>query len=277
MKKLITLFIAVIMVVSSAALVSAEESPVAPVQFSVEVFNDIDGVKTSVKVLPVKEGDTVELTVDGSIDGFQTWDIGSATLVSGKLTDTTITIRPIEDTKVYAVFKTDAKVLEDDDTSVTVVVPKDVLPESVTDINSLVLKVEELKSGADYTAVGTALKDVATKYVPYDISLLYNGVEIQPRGKVTVKLPIPSDMDASKVAVYYVNGTDKELIAHTVSDNFAVIETDHFNYYVLAEKTAVTDGGDDNKAPQTGTAAASLGVVMMLAAVGFVAASKKSK
>lgn len=277
MKKLITLFIAVIMVVSSAALVSAEESPVAPVQFSVEVFNDIDGVKTSVKVLPVKEGDTVELTVDGSIDGFQTWDIGSATLVSGKLTDTTITIRPIEDTKVYAVFKTDAKVLEDDDTSVTVVVPKDVLPESVTDINSLVLKVEELKSGADYTAVGTALKDVATKYVPYDISLLYNGVEVQPTGKVTVKLPIPSDMDASKVAVYYVNGTDKELIAHTVSDNFAVIETDHFSYYVLAEKTSVTDGGDDNKAPQTGTAAASLGVVMMLAAVGFVAASKKSK
>lgn len=275
MKKLVTLFIAVIMVVSAAVTVSAENSPVAPVKYAVEIFNDVDGVKTSVKVASVNEGDTLELTADASIAGFETWNIGSATLVSGKLTDASIVIRPSADTKVYAVYKTGAVVLKDTDTSVSVVIPRASAPANVANINDLVLKVEELKSGADYTAVGTALKGIATKYVPFDISLLYNGVEVQPTGKVTVKLPIPADMDASKLAVYYVNGTNKELIAHTVSDNFAVITTDHFSYYVLAEKTSAT-GGDD-KAPQTGAAAASLGLVMMLSAAGFVATSKKSK
>lgn len=273
MKKLITLLVAVLMVVSAAVSVSAaNNSPVADKEYSVEIFNDVDTVKTPVKVVAVKAGETLVLTADSSIAGFQTWNIGSAVLVSGVLTDASVTIKPTADTQVYAVYKTAATVLTNN--NVVVILPKDSVPANVSDASKIELKVEVLNTGADYTSIQKVMADVATKFVPYDITLLYNNVAVQPSGKVTVKLPIPSDMDSGKVAVYHVDGNKKTLFPHTVSDNFAVIETDHFSYYVLAEKTIA---GSGDKSPQTGAAAASLATVMLLSAVGFVASSKKSK
>ncbi|MBQ7288457.1 MAG: hypothetical protein IJW78_06015 [Clostridia bacterium] len=271
MKKIVTLFVAVMMVVSIAVSASAANSPVAPTIYSVQIFNDVDTVKTAVKVAPVTAGDTLVLTADSKISGFQTWDIGSATLISGALTDTTITIQPTADTKVYAVYSTGAAVIECSETGVVVIVPQASAPDvDGIDINTLVLKVEKVTSGTENKKIADVLKDVATNILPYDITLLYNNVPVQPTGMVKVKLPIPSTMNPANVVVYYVDDNKKTLFPHTLSDDFAVIETDHFSYYVLTEKVA-----DDGKAPQTGAAAATLGVVMMLSAVGFVVSSKK--
>lgn len=75
------------------------------------------------------------------------------------------------------------------------------------------------------------------KYFAYDITLQSNGVAIQPNGKVRISIPIPNYFDATKLVVYRVTSTGEKIKYDiTVEGDFAVIETDHFSVYVLAEE-----------------------------------------
>ena len=66
----------------------------------------------------------------------------------------------------------------------------------------------------------------------FDIALTKNGVEVQPEGEITVK--IPTDNETSKVYRKEADGTLTDMNAIYV-DGYMVFTTDHFSIYVLAE------------------------------------------
>lgn len=100
-----------------------------------------------------------------------------------------------------------------------------------------VLNAKKIKEEKVLNTVKESLKDIATKYMVYDINLLSDGVKIQPKGKVKISIPVPTEFNKSNLVVYRVadNG-DKTEYTVTVNGNVATFETDHFSTYVLAEK-----------------------------------------
>ena len=136
-----------------------------------------------------------------------------------------------------------------------------------------------------------ALKDISTKYIVYDINLLENNVKIQPNGKVKISIPIPTDYDKTKLAVYRVadNG-EKTPYDVKVEGNYATFETDHFSIYVLAEKettqntentvkpsTTTTPEHKKDDTPKTGTTASIYFIipVAVISALGIIAFRRK--
>lgn len=100
-----------------------------------------------------------------------------------------------------------------------------------------VLNTKEVKDEKVLNTVKESLKDIATKYMVYDINLLSDGVKIQPNGKVKISIPVPTEYNKSNLVVYRVadNG-DKTEYTVKVNGDVATFETDHFSTYVLAEK-----------------------------------------
>ncbi len=89
--------------------------------------------------------------------------------------------------------------------------------------------------------------------VPYDITLLYNGVtEVQPSVKVNVTIVVPSDVNGSEAKVFHQNGSDFELVDATYSPTEKTLsfETEHFSIYAIAVPVPIntdpTDEPDDN-------------------------------
>ncbi len=161
-----------------------------------------------------------------------------------------------------------------------------------------IMEVTLIDEGRTYNNIKDILSDIE-RFVAFDITLTSNGIVIQPSGKVKISIPIPSDYDKTKLAVYRVaeDGTKTEYNTK-VEGEFAVIETDHFSTYVLAEKN-VTDTeapkteetpkvedtpieeippkGEKDNTPKTGTIETIYYIlpVMLLAIVGIVALTKK--
>jgi len=66
----------------------------------------------------------------------------------------------------------------------------------------------------------------------YDVSLLLDNVEIQPSGKLKIRLPIPQAFDPAAISVYHVSEDGvRQKISHTVLNGCAVFETDHLSWY----------------------------------------------
>ncbi len=108
--------------------------------------------------------------------------------------------------------------------------------------------VKEIKSGTDYTTIKNALPKSVSKFQAFDISLSSNGKIVSPNGKVTVSVPLPSNISASKATVYYIpkSGAAEELDC-TISKGIISFTTDHFSIYVIAEEqTAETDLSDSS-------------------------------
>lgn len=148
-----------------------------------------------------------------------------------------------------------------------------------------VLEVEPVTEGKTYNTVKTVLTNV-NKLKVFDINLLSNGVKIQPNGKVKISIPIPTEFDTSKLAVYRIadNG-EKIKYKVTVENNNATFETDHFSTYVLAEEkteeqaAAVKQGEKDNT-PKTGTNNMTLyilGAVALITGAGITTIKKYNK
>lgn len=77
----------------------------------------------------------------------------------------------------------------------------------------------------------------ATSSKVYDITLTVNGESIQPKGKVTVKIPLPSGYNPNQSYVYHVNtntGAVEKMPAR-YENGYMVFETDHFSYYAVIE------------------------------------------
>lgn len=136
--------------------------------------------------------------------------------------------------------------------------------------------------------VDKALNGKENKYKVYDINLLKDGAKIQPNGKVKISIPIPSDYDKENIEIYRVdeNG-EKTKYNVTIEGDYAVIETDHFSTYVLAEKkveneqtnisTEVTNKNEKDNTPKTGTIDVIYFIlpVMIISALGVVVFNKK--
>ena len=157
-----------------------------------------------------------------------------------------------------------------------------------------VLNTKEVKDEKVLNTVKESLKDIATKYMVYDINLLSDGVKIQPNGKVKISIPVPTEYNKSNLVVYRVadNG-DKTEYTVKVNRDVATFETDHFSTYVLAEKetksntnnvvdkeqknnnTKETRKKDDT--PRTGTTASIYFMipVAVISAIGIIAFRRK--
>lgn len=153
--------------------------------------------------------------------------------------------------------------------------------------SNTVLEVKEVKSGEAYNTITESLKNVSNKFMAYDITLKSDGVEIQPNGNVQISLPIPSGYDTSKVVVFRVETDGTKIKYDTkIENNYAIIETDHFSNYVIAEQnvsnTAETDktpikNGEKDDTPKTGTIQyiGLAGIVVALSSIGIIALRNK--
>ncbi len=119
-----------------------------------------------------------------------------------------------------------------------------------------VVKAEKIEETAEtYTTVNTALKEVANKFVAYEITATKNNVTVQPNGEVTATFNIPADFDPAKTVVYYVSneGVAEELKTTVdAKTRKATATLEHFSTYVVAEKIAVDTNDidtDDDKDP----------------------------
>lgn len=158
-------------------------------------------------------------------------------------------------------------VLKDKKTNVTVSGEKGVLS---ADLKLKVTKVDEIAS---------SLSDKLGTFLLYDIKLVdENGNTVQPKGTVTVGIPVPDGFDIDKLVVYYID-EEGNLIEYpvVVKDGVAYFETDHFSYYALAEKQgnslttqSTTETQTDSNKPNPSTGAQDLTAVLAAAAVSFM-------
>ena len=140
--------------------------------------------------------------------------------------------------------------------------------------------------GAELTVTPVADETDGTK-VTLDICFKDGkGVEVQPNGKVTVKVPVPTVFkEAAKVYVYReeTNGTYTDMKAE-VKDGLVVFTTDHFSKYVItteqiktnapAADNDTTDNTTPGANPNTGIALG-LAPVLLAGTVTVVCARRK--
>lgn len=94
--------------------------------------------------------------------------------------------------------------------------------------------IEESSKNADI-----AFKKLFDTYKSYDISFISNGVEVQPNGKVTIKIPVSFITDINAIKVYHVDDAgNATLINSNYENGFVVFETDHFSEYVIVDESS---------------------------------------
>ncbi|GHU64927.1 hypothetical protein AGMMS49983_11710 [Clostridia bacterium] len=144
------------------------------------------------------------------------------------------------------------------------------------------LIVTPLPGGAEYDKAKAAL-DASVVWV-YDVSLLLEGVSIQPDGTIYIAIPIPAGYDGSRFAVYRIEADgSKTDMGAIVSDGYLVFTTDHLSTYAIGywEAAAPAQTGSTNTSPvkQTGadTSMTLIGGLILIAALGgaFAVARKK--
>ncbi len=99
------------------------------------------------------------------------------------------------------------------------------------------VNVAEIKKGSDYSLILDALPSNVGAFHAFDIEMMSAGQPYSPNGEITVTLPIPNDIDASKATVYYVSddGKAKEYECNVSGGNISFVTT-HFSIYVIAER-----------------------------------------
>ena len=75
------------------------------------------------------------------------------------------------------------------------------------------------------------------KVTAWDIVLTVDGVETQPEGKVTVRIPVPVGYSAEKCKVYHIDPETGKLtdMNARVENGYFVFTTDHFSIYSVVE------------------------------------------
>lgn len=106
------------------------------------------------------------------------------------------------------------------------------------------LKVEEITSDKQIADIDLILVGEKVGKL-YDITLTRDGAEVQPDGKVTVK--IPADNAESKVYRVEENGTLTDMMAE-YKDGFLVFTTERFSLYVVTEKALEPSTDDEPEA-----------------------------
>jgi hypothetical protein len=132
----------------------------------------------------------------------------------------------------------EATELSDKTTGIKLAAKAGVVPADAT------LSVKAITSGAAFTKAEAALKDVLAAETPkfklYDISLVQSKAVIQPNGVITISVPIPTDYDKTKVALYRINddGTATLIKGKVSGENFE-IALSRLSLYALAESETI--------------------------------------
>lgn len=111
--------------------------------------------------------------------------------------------------------------------------------------------------------------------VAIDISFTKNGAEVQPKGDVTVSIPVPEKFKGKEVYVYHVENGKYVFISSTVANNMLTFKAGHFSTYIITDKKLGESAPSTN--PGTGVAASWAVVPAVLAAGAVVLISKKKK
>lgn len=104
------------------------------------------------------------------------------------------------------------------------------------------------------TNADIAFKSLFGTYKSYDITFNSNGTEVQPNGKVTIRIPLTFVADLMAIKVYHVdeNGT-ATLINSNVENGYVVFETDHFSEYVIVDESSKIETPVEPEAPNEPT------------------------
>lgn len=80
--------------------------------------------------------------------------------------------------------------------------------------------------------------------VSYDLTLTdSDGNKVQPKGQVTVEIPVPEGWDESSIYVYYRDTTGKLTDMHpTILNGYITFSTDHFSEYVISQEKTCANG-----------------------------------
>lgn len=110
---------------------------------------------------------------------------------------------------------------ETGNTGIVVIAEKDMLDENTT------LNVEEKEIDPE-----------KPNRIVYDITLVLNGEMVQPKGSVTVKIPVPEALADKRCGVYYrdmSDGTEKLIDMSAVTEEgYLVFNAEHFSEYVVS-------------------------------------------
>ncbi|MBQ2903592.1 MAG: leucine-rich repeat protein [Clostridia bacterium] len=126
--------------------------------------------------------------------------------------------------------------VSDEDTDISIEYYEDIYK----DKGEIDINVEKSLDETAFDIISTQL-DVNQKNL-YDITMTLDGVEIQPTGKVKVRIPVPAGYDPAKTFVYHVDietgRVEKMNAVVEVIDGktYLVFETTHFSYYAIVEK-----------------------------------------
>ena len=173
-------------------------------------------------------------------------------------------------------FSNGSKELVDPETGVAVEIPAD---DSgyYEDVKLVVDKVNT--SDKDYNNALNTVGKMYDTFIPFNIKLVntVTGQEIQPNGKITVKIPVPKGWAANKTLVYYINGSKAELVKTSISEDGAYITftVDHLSLYVLANAESAKNADIPNTDYMS--TACILFAAFGFAAVGIAAATAYKK
>ncbi len=129
--------------------------------------------------------------------------------------------------------------------------------------------------GAEFTATPVADETKDNKLV-YDFKFTKDGKEVQPKGSVTVKIPVPDALKGKTVYVYRAesNGTYTKMNTKVEGD-LITFTTDHFSKYLITDE--VIKGATEEN-PKTGIPATAFAMAAIaLASAGIIVVSRKKR
>ncbi len=134
--------------------------------------------------------------------------------------------------------------IKDETTSITAEFAPDTFAAEVE------MVIEESSENADL-----AFKGLFGSYKSYDISFLSDGAEVQPNGKVTIKIPVSFIADINAIKVYHVDDAgNATLINSNYENGYIIFETDHFSEYVIVDESSKIETPTEPEVPDEPTA-----------------------
>lgn len=148
------------------------------------------------------------------------------------------------------------------------------------------IKIEVIeKEHTEFEKVKTALKEVGSNFVAYDVSAIRDNVVVQPNGTVTVSFKIPEGF-GKNVAVFYISddGISEKLESAISEDGKRISATlSHFSSYAVVEldaadtETNVDNATDENSSNTLWIIIAIVAVIVIAGAVITIIFIKKKK
>ena len=103
----------------------------------------------------------------------------------------------------------------------------------------------------------------------YEIHTELDGVEVQPSGSVTVRIPVPEGYPVNEITLYHIDDEGGVTpVEFTVVDNMLVFTTDSFSNYAICVTHSPAEAVVENKTDATCTAPGSYDSVVYCATCG---------